>query len=46
MMGDSPEKAVEFFHELSATLPKPQVAFGANCGAGPAMLVESLCGIK
>jgi 5-methyltetrahydrofolate--homocysteine methyltransferase len=40
MMGDTPEKAVEFVHGLS---PRP-VAFGANCGAGPAMLLDTLCG--
>jgi 5-methyltetrahydrofolate--homocysteine methyltransferase len=40
MMGDTPEKAVEFVHGLS---PRP-LAFGANCGAGPAMLLDTLCG--
>ncbi len=45
MMGDSPEKAVEFVHGLNETLPKPLAAFGANCGAGAAMLVDSICGI-
>lgn len=40
MMGDTPEKALEFVHGLS---PRP-IAFGANCGAGPAMLLDTLCG--
>jgi 5-methyltetrahydrofolate--homocysteine methyltransferase len=40
MMGDTPEKAVGFVQGLS---PSP-VAFGANCGAGPAMMLDTLCG--
>jgi 5-methyltetrahydrofolate--homocysteine methyltransferase len=39
MMGDTPEQAVEFVHGLR---PRP-IAFGANCGAGPAMLLDTLC---
>jgi 5-methyltetrahydrofolate--homocysteine methyltransferase len=42
MMGDTPEKASEFIHGLS---PVP-VAYGANCGAGPAMLVDTICGFS
>jgi 5-methyltetrahydrofolate--homocysteine methyltransferase len=38
MMGDTPEKAVEFLHAITP----PLVAFGANCGAGPAMLVDTV----
>ncbi|MDH5567561.1 MAG: betaine--homocysteine S-methyltransferase [Myxococcales bacterium] len=38
MMGDTPEKAIAFVHTLT---PRP-VAFGANCGAGPAMLIDTL----
>jgi len=40
MMGDTPEKAIEFVHGLT---PRP-IAFGANCGKGPAMLLDTLCG--
>ena len=40
MMGDSPEAAAEFIHGLST----PLIAYGANCGAGPAMLVDTICG--
>ena len=40
MMGDTPEKAMEFVHSVSP----PLVAFGANCGAGPAMLIDTVCG--
>jgi 5-methyltetrahydrofolate--homocysteine methyltransferase len=39
MMGDTPEQAIEFVHGLT---PRP-IAFGANCGAGPAMLLDTLC---
>jgi 5-methyltetrahydrofolate--homocysteine methyltransferase len=39
MMGDTPEKAREFIGTLD---PQP-VAFGANCGAGPSMLVDTIC---
>jgi methionine synthase I (cobalamin-dependent) len=42
MMGDTPEDAVEFFH--SAT-PTP-IAYGANCGAGPSMLIDTICGFS
>ena len=38
MMGDTPEKALEFGHTFKPSL----VAFGANCGAGPAMLIDTL----
>ncbi len=40
MMGDTPEKASEFIHRL----PTPVIAYGANCGAGPAMLIDTICG--
>ncbi|MEE2672624.1 MAG: betaine--homocysteine S-methyltransferase [Myxococcota bacterium] len=40
MMGDTPEAAAEFVHAL----PTPLVAYGANCGAGPAMLIDTICG--
>jgi methionine synthase I (cobalamin-dependent) len=39
MMGDTPEKAREFIQTLD---PRP-IAFGANCGAGPAMLIDTIC---
>lgn len=39
MMGDTPEKAWEFIQKLD---PRP-IAFGANCGAGPAMLIDTIC---
>jgi methionine synthase I (cobalamin-dependent) len=39
MMGDTPEKATAFIQTLD---PRP-IAFGANCGAGPSMLVDSVC---
>jgi methionine synthase I (cobalamin-dependent) len=39
MMGDTPEQAVEFLLGLE---PRP-IAFGANCGVGPAMLLDTLC---
>ncbi|MBW2274441.1 MAG: betaine--homocysteine S-methyltransferase [Deltaproteobacteria bacterium] len=42
MMGDSPEKACEFIHGISPRL----IAHGANCGAGPAMLVDTLCAFR
>ena len=41
MMGDTPEKALDFVNTFEPRL----AAFGANCGAGPAMLVESLVGL-
>jgi 5-methyltetrahydrofolate--homocysteine methyltransferase len=37
-MGDTPEKALDFVHGLTP----PLVAFGANCGTGPAMLIDTL----
>jgi 5-methyltetrahydrofolate--homocysteine methyltransferase len=39
MMGNSPEQASEFIHAITP----PLVAYGANCGAGPAMLVDTIC---
>jgi methionine synthase I (cobalamin-dependent) len=42
MMGDSPEQASEFIHGISPRL----IAHGANCGAGPAMLIDTLCGFS
>jgi len=39
MMGDTPEKAREFIQTLD---PRP-IAFGANCGAGPSMLIDTIC---
>jgi len=39
MMGDTPEKAGEFIRSLD---PRP-IAFGANCGAGPSMLIDTIC---
>ena len=39
MMGDTPEQAIEFVHGLT---PRP-IAFGANCGVGPATLLDTLC---
>ena len=42
MMGDTPQDAVEFFHAASPRL----VAYGANCGAGPAMLIDTICGFQ
>jgi 5-methyltetrahydrofolate--homocysteine methyltransferase len=38
MMGKSPSQASEFIHTMSP----PLVAYGANCGAGPAMLVDTI----
>ena len=38
MMGDTPEKALEFSYTFEPRL----AAFGANCGAGPAMLIDTL----
>ena len=40
MMGDSPEEAARFVQ----TLPTPLVAYGANCGVGPATLVDAIRG--
>jgi len=42
MMGDTPEKAIGFSHDLAV----PLIAFGANCGAGPSMLIDSVCGLS
>jgi len=39
MMGDSPKQASEFIRSISPRL----VAYGANCGAGPSMLVDTIC---
>jgi 5-methyltetrahydrofolate--homocysteine methyltransferase len=39
MMGDTPEQAIEFVHGLTL---RP-IAFGANCGPGPATLLDTLC---
>ena len=41
MMGDSPEEAAGFVQ----TLPTPLVAYGANCGVGPATLVDAIKGL-
>jgi 5-methyltetrahydrofolate--homocysteine methyltransferase len=38
MMGDTPSQASEFIRSLPARL----VAYGANCGAGPSMLVDTI----
>jgi 5-methyltetrahydrofolate--homocysteine methyltransferase len=38
--GDTPEAASEFIHGL----PTRVIAYGAGCGAGPAMLIETICG--
>lgn len=38
MMGDTPSQASEFIHSL----PTRVVAYGANCGAGPSMLVDTI----
>jgi methionine synthase I (cobalamin-dependent) len=42
MMGDTPEKASEFIHQISPRL----IAYGANCGAGPSMLIDTICGFS
>jgi 5-methyltetrahydrofolate--homocysteine methyltransferase len=42
MMGDTPEAAMEYV----LGLPDPPLAFGANCGAGPSMLIDSVCVLK
>ncbi|MDG2336295.1 MAG: betaine--homocysteine S-methyltransferase [Myxococcota bacterium] len=41
MMGDSPEEAARFVQ----TLPTPLVAYGANCGVGPATLIDAVRGL-
>ena len=38
MMGNTPEQASAY---MASTLP-PLVAYGANCGAGPSMLVDTI----
>ena len=42
MMGDKPEVAMEYVLGLD----EPPLAFGANCGAGPSMLIDSICGLE
>lgn len=42
MMGDSPADAAAFIQ----TLPTPVVAYGANCGVGPATLVDAIRGLR
>jgi 5-methyltetrahydrofolate--homocysteine methyltransferase len=42
MMGDAPEKARAFIQSLD---PRP-IAFGANCGAGPSMLIDTISKIR
>jgi len=41
MMGNTAEDAVAFAHEFTPRL----AAFGANCGAGPAMLIDTVVGL-
>ncbi len=41
-MDDTPKDAVEFFHGVSPAV----TAYGANCGAGPAMLIDTICSLK
>jgi len=41
MMGDTPASAFEFVHGFEPGL----VAFGANCGAGPSMLIDTVLGL-
>jgi 5-methyltetrahydrofolate--homocysteine methyltransferase len=41
MMGVTPGEAVRLFHDLH---PRP-IAFGSNCGTGPAELVASILGL-
>ena len=41
MMGDTAEKAVDFTHTFEPRL----AAFGANCGAGPSMLIDTVVGL-
>ena len=38
MMGDTPQSALDFIHGFDPGV----IAFGANCGAGPAMLIDTL----
>jgi 5-methyltetrahydrofolate--homocysteine methyltransferase len=42
MMGDTPEKARAFIQSLD---PRP-IAFGANCGTGPSMLIDTISKIR
>ena len=42
MMGDSPESAAAFVQALET----PLVAYGANCGAGPSMLIDTIRGFQ
>ena len=42
MMGDSPEDAARFIQ----TLPNEITAYGANCGVGPATLVDAVKGLR
>ncbi len=42
MMGNSPEEAARFIQ----TLPTSLVAYGANCGVGPATLLDSILGLR
>ncbi|MCH7644325.1 MAG: betaine--homocysteine S-methyltransferase [Myxococcales bacterium] len=42
MMGDTPEKARKFIQTL---VPQP-IAFGANCGVGPATLIDTVCRVR
>ncbi len=42
MMGDKPEDAIKITRNLDV---KP-IAFGANCGIGPAQLLDSIVGLK
>lgn len=41
MMGDTPESAVAFIKTFDPGL----IAFGANCGAGPSMLIDTVSGL-
>ena len=41
MMGDTPQSAFEFVHNFDPGL----IAFGANCGAGPSMLIDTVVGL-
>ncbi|MDD9876615.1 MAG: betaine--homocysteine S-methyltransferase [Magnetovibrio sp.] len=41
MMGDTPESAVAFVQGFDPGL----IAFGANCGAGPSMLIDTVSGL-
>jgi methionine synthase I (cobalamin-dependent) len=41
MMGDTAESAVNFTHQFDPRL----IAFGANCGSGPSMLIDTVVGL-